>query len=165
MSEEFRINERELSFTGYFHIKEIKKIIETHIAQKGYDKQEIVHEVQHRKDGNYTFIKLYPIRRFTDEETFTLELTYGFGSITQEKLKGTVYDKGTFFISMGGTLDVDTAGKWSSFYDGLGLLIRFIGNMFVFKEHHQSLIDDCKQDRDELYQALLSYCNGQKINR
>lgn len=166
--EEIQIKERSLSYTGIFSLKHIFQIIYDYLEEHGYDRSEKVHEIQHRKEGKFGFIKADPSKEINEDIEFDLEYNVIISKCEEVEVnnKGQKekLDKGTIRISLGGTMYIDAKDKFAK-YGGLGWLLRYIGHVFVFREQYQQTTKYCQEDVDGLRDSLLNYFNALKFNR
>ena len=165
MTEKKLITGGTIKYSGYFKLSELYTLIEQWTAERGFDKDDKLHEVKVKEEGQYIELDLQPAKQISDYVKFVIQIRATFSKITEEKIvideHETTMNKGDATILVQGMILTDFEGDWKS--RPAYQIWKTIFDKFVFKTDLDTFEDTLKKNVAELKHEISSYLNLQKF--
>lgn len=178
--EEIVVPSRELSYDGYFSVKDVLGIISRFLEDRDYSKIDKVNEHKQLQEGTLIEIRGFHERRINDQDLFEFDIFLTFSKIKDVELKLATETKktnsGHFYMNFKGILLSDADDNWNSkdkedskkpnkLNFGFGAFIRWVSDTMVFSEQTKEIKAACKRDVDDLYSTLVEYFQAQAYRK
>lgn len=155
------IDQRPLSFEGYFRSDELFQIIRRFVKERGYFPLETKNYEEVYPHGRQVNIELKPFKKISDYVKLTLKLRIKFTHLQEEMI--TIdghkhkYMKGKVSLVSDALIFSDYQAKW----EGAGWLyfLRTINDKFIRKDWMSQAKADVGKDLEDLYSEISSYLN------
>ena len=135
----------------------VEELIDTYLAEKGYDKHDIMHEEQHLPEGKQISIHKEPYKNVSHYAKFVLATDISASGLKQVVVDGKEVDEGSLSVTITPFLQFDWQGKWTSkpsFY----FLARFI-DKFVYYWYNNLLKKGLREDAEFLAVQVRKFLN------
>lgn len=150
-----------LTYEGLFSVKDIYSLIDTWLAEKGYDKREKKNYEIVKPDGKYIEIELEPWKKVTTYAKNLLNIKLYFMDVkTVEVEKDNIkmkLNQGKVHIKFNAFLETDYENDWEE--KAIFYFLRSVFEKYIFKPFMSGFENGIRQDVMHLHDRIKSFLN------
>lgn len=153
-----------VNYEGYFDSQGLYRLIDRFAMERGYDKNDTLHEVKVKEDGKYIKLDMRPEKTISDHIKFVIRTIIDIEKLTKETItvdgKEIKTNKGKVSIKFVGIVKSDYEGRWKS-HPGL-VFLKTIMDKYVYGTYDKDYKNMIKKDVFLLKNEISSYLNIHK---
>lgn len=105
-------------YDGYFRLADLYSIIEAWVAERGFDKDDKLHEIKVKEEGRYVELDLQPSKQVSEYMKIIAQIRISIKQMTDEEVeidgKIVKMNKGNIKIIFKASMFTDHEGDWES---------------------------------------------------
>ena len=153
-----------VSYAGYFHAKELHKLIRRFTAERGYDPHDVLHEVKVKEDGRYIILDMRPDKTVSDYVKFRIQIKLVMDKITDAIIeidsKKIKINNGSVKATINGFILTDYESDWQT--GAKKVFFKLLFDKFIYKKHMDEMDAMLKKDCSLLRHEISSFLNINK---